>query len=374
MWNFGWFNKFRNNKKQETTLRQDGSNIDVDVNDTTSFEQSHPEVLNQVEDLSSFLYNEKGKQEIFMQSLKNLYTLQETYDYKKMVSFIGAGTSKPLGISDWEDLMKELRKKAEDDGFNIKIPKGPYEWPQAAQDIYDHFNKNGNINTYLDTISKNMTAKYNTTSMTLVNLVLAFNIHLTTNFDNSIEHAYTFLSGLPGENVFKKNFEQHYLPDFEYKPTAGDSDLIYYLHGNTNTNTYIFKKSDYEMFYPRISGTTGSPDSLENFLKERYKYNNILFVGFSFSDYYVRKLFFGFAEEVERDNKKFTDFCNQSEQPYRAKEIRHFLVIDAKTMEANKEITHDILPRYNIYPIIYKDGNHVFIEKLGKTLSKRNET
>lgn len=374
MWRFDWFKKLRNIKKQETTLRQDGSNIDVNVDDTTSFEQSHPGVLNQVEDLSNFLYNEKGKQEIYTQSLKNLNTLEKTYDDGKMVSFIGAGTSKPLGISDWEDLMKELCEKAKDDGFNIKLSGDTCEWPQTAQDIYDHFDKNGNTKIYFDTISKNMTAKHNTTAGTLLKLVLAFDIHLTTNFDNSIEHAYKFydyLSRQQGNQDLKKDYKTHYLPNFESNSTASDSGLICYLHGNIQNKQYILKKNEYETFYPSISGSSNGVDHLEIFLKKQYMNNNIIFLGFSFDDYYVREFFFKLAKVIERENKIVSDLYNDSEQSHRTKNIKHFLLISDNVLKVHSLKIHDVFQEFNIYPIVYKSGHHVFLERLCEVLSQR---
>jgi len=328
--------------------------------------------LSYVEDLSFYLHNDMGDPEIYNQSKKNLETLIELYNRATTVSFIGAGTSIPLGISDWEKLMRDLFEKAVASGYKGSFSTDPREWPQLAQQIYEYYESGGNLGAYFTTLSRGMTPRNNTTTLTLVKIVLAGNVHLTTNFDSSIENAYMFLDYLSRhyktENL-RKEYKLFFLPDFQIPIAKTSNCFIYYLHGSRDKSTYILKKSDYDIFYPSVSSSKNSVDSLENFLKGIYKNYCIVFVGFSFSDLYVRDFFFKLAKQIEKENKITGDFYNQSGQVYEVKKLKHFLIVDSKVSKDYGRKFHDTFQTFNIYPIIYKDGEHIFLERLYENLS-----
>jgi len=50
-------------------------------------------------ELSDYLFNDRESPEIFRKSKDNLDKVINLYNRTNMVSFVGAGTSKPLGIS-----------------------------------------------------------------------------------------------------------------------------------------------------------------------------------------------------------------------------------------------------------------------------------
>jgi len=340
---------------------QDGTNVNIDMSDD----------LSQVEDLFSYLYSDDPN--VYIRSKDNLNKLIKSYNKNTTVSFIGAGTSKPLGISDWETLMRSLFEKASSSGFSSNFPNKPQRWPQLAQEIFEYFKNNGTPEKYFDTISQKMMPRNNTTTLTLVKMVLALNVHLTTNFDNSIENAYKFLDYLSKHfkrQELKKRYGLNYLPDFQLHLKTDDS-LIYYLHGNINNNTYILKKSDYDTFYPTVSGSQDSVDSLENFLKDCYKNCHIVFFGLSFHDYYVKEFFLNLAKEIEREDKIVSGFYTQSGQSYPGKDIEHFLITDAGILDEYEGRTHDFFQEINIYSIIYKSGKHIFLEKFFEGLAQR---
>jgi hypothetical protein len=327
-----------------------------------------------VEDLYSYLYSDSKDPNIFSRSKNNLETLINLFNKDKMVSFVGAGTSKPLEISDWNNLMDDLYNEARNRGFEGSFKNNPKEWPQLAQEIYEYLEIKGNIDLYFSIIAKKMSPKNNTTTLTLIKMVLAIDLHLTTNFDNSIENAYRFLDYMSTrykKSEFRKDYQIYCLPDFPLIQITKSLGLICYLHGRDNKKIYILKKDDYETFYPSVSNSQDSVDCLENFLKECYKRSSIIFIGFSFRDYYVKEFFFKLAKEIERENKIIIDFFDKSGQSYKDRDIRHFLIVDPEILKEYENKAHDIFENFNIYPIIYKEGEHIFLEKLFEKLSLR---
>ena len=144
--------------------------------DTETFKRTNSDKLSRVDNLYSYLHIDKTNAEIYRRSKENLEQLFNMYNRTNMVSFIGAGTSKPLGIPDWEPLMNDLCAKAEIKGFNGELPNAQKEWPQFAQDIYDYLKEHGYSDHYFKTILSNMILKITSTTATLENLVLALDV------------------------------------------------------------------------------------------------------------------------------------------------------------------------------------------------------
>ena len=164
------------------------------------------------------------------------------------------------------------------------------------------------------------------------------------------------------------------MPDFDV-PRITDASLIYYLHGSIDRGNYIFKKTDYETFYPSFSSSKEPANfQLESFLKDRYRYNSIIFLGFSFDDCYVRDFFERVAKEIEMEQEIATDFYSQSQKAYEKRSIKHFLVINAGVLEDKTGIDiHGEFEAMHIYPIIYQNGQHIFLEKLFQNLDRRGK-
>jgi|GEM_PF-2980576 len=327
----------------------------------------------QVEDLYHFLYNDLQQPDIFRKSRKNLTDFVQIYNRDTFISFIGAGVSKVLGIADWNKLIENLYEKARDNNFRGNYVQDPNNWPQLAEDIYKYFDQISKRKIYFDTIRKNMIAKNNTTTLTLVKLILACNSHLTTNFDRSIENAYEFLNYL--SRYFdiveiKKNYESYCLGNLKFSQNQS-LGLIFYLHGNKEKNVYILRKSDYEKFYPSVSNSTiNSSHQLESFLEERYRNNNIVFIGFSFDDPYVKRYFFELSKKVDAENPLHARFYDESGASYQPAKVKHFLIVDASILRKYSSDVHELFVQHSIYPIIYSSEDHVFVEELLETLSE----
>lgn len=304
----------------------------------------------------------------------NYQALVSLFDSDRFVSFIGAGVSKSLGIQDWEGLLRDLKKVVKQ-RFDVDkdIPEDSMQYPEYAEELYQLFEENTSTTIYYKELSKGMRPTNNSTSLTLVKLALAINTHLTTNFDASLEHAYGFLSYLSKKYSTKelsKNYEVRYIPQFGDYSGSENNDLIYYLHGNVSQNIYLLRKSQYEIYYPTISKIDDSSGELERLLDYYYRNKSIVFIGFSFSDFYVREYFFAKAKEIKRENLINKGFVVEAGKTYHEESIKHFLLINTNNkyfVQYGAKI-FDWLQEYNIYPVIYSGDKHIFLEMIFERL------
>ena len=155
-----------------------------------------------------------------------------------------------------------------------------------------------------------------------------------------------------------------------------NKDTIIYLHGNIKTKIFIFKKSDYDLFYPSVSKNKDGLYWIENFLKEIYRTWNIVFVGFSFKDYYLKKFFFEVKNSIIKEHMIYSDHYSTTNQVTNVGKTipKHFWLIDnSSELEYNDELFKKYEEK-NILPIIYKEEQHVFLEKLFEYLCmEKNE-
>lgn len=309
------------------------------------------------------------------QNYKNLKRFKRICNRSNTVSFIGAGTSKPLGVADWTELIKDLKEYVKIK-YSFKSNKSTY--PEIAEDIFRYLEKKNDAPSYFDIIIKKMTPKISTTSLTLIKLIMFTNVHLTTNFDKSIENAYNFLKYLSEKikvDKLKKTFIKYEIPDFGEYNHFNDKGYIYYLHGNIERKVFILKKSDYETYYPSVSNKEDCDDSLEDCIKRFFKEKNIMFIGFSFTDEYIKNFLFGLAKKNEIARIATSELYSQSEQVYNPRCKSHFLIMDSSNKEwkEKKEKLFEELQQFNIFPIIYKSNQHIFLEYLFDLMSRREE-
>ena len=152
-------------------------------------------------------------------NIENLKKLIDNYAIDKSVAFVGAGASKPLGIVDWEGLIKALFDccGSEFRTSNKEYLEDTEQWPELADKIFQELTKKGKKEKYFETIRKGMSPNNNTTTVTLIKMILAVKTCLTTNFDISIEAAGEFVNYL--SNHFgakdKKDFIKKHIPESE---------------------------------------------------------------------------------------------------------------------------------------------------------------
>ena len=97
-----------------------------------------------------------------------------------------------------------------------------------------------------------------------------------------------------------------------------------------------------------------------------------LFIGFSFSDYYVKEFFFNLAKQIGKEDLINAKFVSESGQVHRERIIKHYLIIDEDNEYFKKyqDKIFDELNQFNIYPVIYKKEQHIFLEYLFDKLSQ----
>lgn len=322
-----------------------------------------------IDDPSVFLWNDPLDKNVLSQNTANYELLLSSFSSSDFVSFTGAGVSKALGIDDWDNLIDKLLDVANKEGFTEDKPAEKNNYPEYIERLFRHLESKSCKNLYFDTIKARMAPRINSTSLTLIYLSLCVHIHLTTNFDRSIEHAYSCVDFL---NDYFKVRRKHPQPEKCYIGNLNahsSGPAIIYLHGSETEDVYILKKSDYDLFYPSISGrtTTDIDKEVEDCLKHYYRSKTIIFIGFSFEDPYVRDYFFYLAKEMEREEESKREFFSQAGKNISSKKMKHFLLIDKDNTFVShyKNETFSELQKYNLYPIIYT-GEHIFLERLFK--------
>ena len=113
------------------------------------------------------------------------------------------------------------------------------------------------------------------------------------------------------------------LPDF--KPDNhfnNNDDLIVYLHGKVNENFIIFRRDDFDFYYPSSSKTTNASKDLEDYLKYLYLHHTMVFTGFSFVDEY----FFAALINIYNEIKKSDEIAKLMNPYYESKinKIKHY--------------------------------------------------
>lgn len=246
----------------------------------------------------------------------------------KVAIFAGAGASVPLGIKTWKDLLSELAKRF---SVNINIEeciinKG---YPGTASEIYKRINNHDDYLNFLSEQFEPQTCEY--TSLH-IKIIKNFQAIFTTNYDNAFERAFIDIEKVKGEDFKRQNF-----PNFD-PFTLFDKPTIVYLHGNNDERIYIFRKEEYDIYYPSISGNNGGSHELEDFLRGIFKKINLIFIGFSFDDSYFIGFLTKVLKEMEIESKIHEDIF---ERKHPREHVTHFAIIsddDASNINEIKKI------------------------------------
>ncbi len=271
---------------------------------------------------------------------------------KEFVVFAGAGVVSDTGVpSTWSQLVKALALEAD---LPIDVTRlDPEEYAEKTEEIYQHLVSLNKGSRYFEIIREKLRPRVSTWS-TAVFDILDMCMHIvTTNFDDVFERTYERYAELnPGRPAHP---ETHSLPDFTHDRPQ-NSHKIDYLHGRADEHHIVFKKSDYNTYYPSVSKTHGDP-CLEEYLTHIYSTYTMVFVGFSFDDVYVRGcLRKAYQTLVERDAR-----CSEK-VGYRpaAARIAHYAFLRQPTereekKRAQREALWEDLAKMQIKVVPYKD-------------------
>lgn len=233
--------------------------------------------------------------------------LREAMLNKKLVVFVGSGTSLDAGMPSWSGAVKNIANKLgipENEIDNLKIPqfyynsRGKKEYVELMRKIF-RFNDDLDVQEIHRNIIK-MNAK------TII----------TTNYDCLLEKA-------AAENSeFIQVISQD--RDLPYK-TAG-KELIK-MHGDFEHNNFVLKEDDYLHY-------TNNFKLIEAYVKSLLATNVILFVGYSFNDPDVKQIF-SWVKEILEDDLQRAYMLNVTEK-FDSHELNYFKNLGVNVIYASK--------------------------------------
>ena len=208
-------------------------------------------------------------------SKNNYQELLEVFPKGRWVSFIGGGPSQPTGIGDWSKLLEELIQFK---GLGLSVDKYDGTLPQLASEIYSRYNALDCAEDFYEVVLSKTTPTETHATLFHHELIKTIRVHVTTNFDNVLDLAYDKYMDRPPA-------QRQCLPDFDPELLVDDS--IVYLHANREEKRFVFRAEDFDFYYPSVSHQNGST-SVESLLRHIYLQHQLLFIGCSFEDGYLR--------------------------------------------------------------------------------------
>lgn len=264
-----------------------------------------------------------------------------------LVIFAGSGVAKECGLPNWEGLVEHLKKYLIQKGQSFDEQMNKYDLPMQAQIVYETFKEifpTNYKNIFFSEIDGFMKPSLWPHTACQEEIIHTCEKIVTTNFDNSFESAiktYCKFSHKK-QNIYSRSF-----PKLNYIKFINSTEdyKVAYLHGNTGQHL-IFIKDDYEKFY------CGTNNTLYDFYKQLWQNNTLLFIGFSFEDYYVKEVFNKiFFELYERYNENLRVTSIEDTEFHK---IKHFTFI--QEYEDNKFLKLcEELKKMKIYTIPYKN-------------------
>jgi len=207
-------------------------------------------------------------------STENYQHLIDRFPQGRFVSFIGAGASKPTGIPSWKEMLEQLINLK---GLDLRVDGYEGRYPELASAIYTRYEELACDNEYYDyLVSISEPTVCHSTSLHHA-LITTIPVHVTTNFDCVLEKAYV-------------QYKEGITPSCQFFPHFNIDDLgdhsIVYLHANREARRFVFRKEEFDSYYPSVSRVQGS-SQIESFLGHLFKSRHILFIGCGFNDQYL---------------------------------------------------------------------------------------
>jgi hypothetical protein len=252
----------------------------------------------------------------------------------RVVPFVGAGMSKPMGMPLWGEALKELLGRlpgADVAGITARIEAGQYL--AAAQALVDH----DAVQTTNFVRTKYRVQKIKLGGPMVLLPRIAKGCVITTNFDDAIEQTFR------GVNVefhaYMHGTQEH---NFFPRLVRGDRCLLK-LHGDAdNTATHILTQAQYAEGY-------GNPfdfhKSLPKALRQVFVSQSLLFLGCSLDHDWTLELF----EKAKQTDEYVIP--------------NHYAILPAPEDAQAKQQKATRLLKLNIQPLWYPLGQHEFVER-----------
>jgi len=261
--------------------------------------------------------------------IKAREVLIDDLSQRDFIVFVGAGVSEFTGVKLWPGILKALNDYRPDENKKIDIESFlHYDYPSAAQMLYERYQENGKIKAFYDIIKQQVQAtRWPDCGLQQEIIKLSGRI-ITTNFDDTLESAFRTL---------QKSCRKQCLPKLTYKKVCRKYSITY-LHGNfsqhenSGENEIIFRTEDYAKYYSKLN--RGRESCVEKILSNIYRNPKeaIVFIGFSFDDEYIKRTFARINKEIK--NEHLMNINNPSFRPYLSY-IKHYALLSCEVQEDN---------------------------------------
>lgn len=282
-------------------------------------------------------------------SSDNYQALLDTFRSGRFVSFIGAGASMPTGIPAWEKMLQRLIALK---GLRFRVSDYEGRYPELASAIYARYEELSCEQEYYDyLVSMSEPTECYCTSLHHA-LIDAVPVHVTTNFDCVLELAY---------ERYKRETTPlcQYFPHFDVDQL--DDHSIVYLHANRNERRFVFRKEEFDQYYPSVSRADGSLQ-IEFLLRHLFERRHMLFIGFSFyNDPYLKGCIAAISKQITYETQIEAHSFGRSLRPA---DISHYALLHVSESEPvhvfeNRSRLIEELQEYQIHAICYRRHREV---------------
>jgi SIR2-like domain len=234
---------------------------------------------------------------------ESINKLRNAFRNKKdmFVSFVGAGTSMPLKILGWEDLLKDYHKFSKCVKSFEEIKNDCSEsFPLIAQKIFDESGDLDNYNSFMGDRFNPQNCSFTSIHKKIID---TFKIIITTNYDvafeNILKEMEADLLNVSAEAASEFEFHNVIYPDLDLL-ALNEVRALVYLHGHKDKGIYVFRESEYLFAY-------GEQGPNAHFLKGIFKHRSLIFLGFSFRDNFLCETIRKIKQELENERLKMTE-------------------------------------------------------------------
>lgn len=252
--------------------------------------------------------------------MNHIQKLQESYSRVTLIPVVGSGLSVPFGLPDWRTLIElaGAHFSLSDIGrMKLTAHLDKLQYLDAVDILLEEGVSEPDLQSYIaDCMLEAKTAAADQTNSYTDLARMAKVRFITTNYDR-------YLNDLVGANTFLLEqledipVNQFGLPDYDH--------TVIPLHGEiTRPESLVFTRTSYDRLY-------NSSRFCEEFQQLRTHFT-FLFIGFSFDDQYVQRLF-------ERVLQRF--------------EAQHFIMLDQRIDERDREKVERLRVKYGLETIYY---------------------
>ncbi|MCC4212711.1 SIR2 family protein [Leeuwenhoekiella parthenopeia] len=213
--------------------------------------------------------------------------------FPDVIPFVGAGSSFPLNLPSWKDLVVDYFKAVNCQlDFDQLRRRYSEDWAIIADVIFSETGES--LEEYMRFMSERFhpdSCRFTDLHMTIVE---NYQRVITTNYDTAFEEVLLRKQKDPNYSAEAKarfNYSALVYPSTDLNPINFHGRCLAYLHGR-HESSYVFRKREYDLAYE-------NSDTIETFLKAVIQKFPLIFLGFSFED----KVFRLTLEKIVRKEK-----------------------------------------------------------------------